>query len=397
MHVRTGCLLPCLALYAAVGCASRVTPIGPGFIYEPDEREQRLWQSAREQSGAIRASGGLYRDPDFENYAQSILRRLLGHYENAYRPLEPRVYILDSPSVNAFALPHGDIYLHTGILGRIRNEAQLAMLLGHEITHSTHRHMYLEFEHKYASTGAYSYISVLSVLGGGNIHRLVEGLSRLVTLAAVSGYSRAKEEESDQVGLTLMAQAGYDPREGAKMFQRMLDATARKGSAWNLFYATHPKMRKRVESCDKLVERLPPELIANAKEVGQDRYLDEAIGLIHDEVERHIVQGNYDLAEETLEFLSEARPTDPSTHAYLGDLYRAKGGADEGRSRAAYEKALEIDADNPTAHRGLGLLCMRQGEKEDAIRHLQKYVDYAGDASDISYMRQYIQWLTGEK
>jgi predicted Zn-dependent protease len=391
---RTSCSLVAAAA-AATGCASRVTPIGAGFIYEPDKREQRLWRTTREQSAEIQNAGALYDDPRLHAYVQSVLNRLLGDYKNAYSPLEARVFILDSESVNAFALPHGDIYVHKGILGRIRNEAQLAMLLGHELTHNTHRHLYQEYEHAYASTGTYSYIAVLGALGGGNVQQAIEGLSRLVTLAAISGYSRDKEEEADEVGLTLAAQAGYDPREGAKMFQRMLDASDRKDRGWSFFYASHPKMKKRVKSCNKLIERLPPELLSNAKELGEDRYLDAAIGLIHDEVERHIIQGKYELAEETLAFLSKARPSDPDTHALRGELFRARGDDGDGeRSRKAYTEALELDGQHAIAHRGLGLLLVRLGDKDEAVVHLRKYISVAPDAADVTYIRQYIDRLT---
>lgn len=385
-----------LAVLMMPGCAT-LNPIGPGFIYEPDEDERRLWTSSHEASEHFQTSGALYRDPELQSYVQSVLNRLLGDYRNAYEPLKPRVFILDAESLNAFAIPHGDIYLHTGILGRMRNEAQLAMLLGHELTHNTHRHGYQKQENLYKNTATYSYIAVLSTVGGANIYRAAEGVSRLITLAAINGYGRDKESEADEVGLTLMAQAGYDPQEGAMMFQRMLDATDSKDRGWNFFYSTHPKMKKRVKSCNTLVPRLPPELRANTKEIGQERYVDVAIELIHGEVERHITQGKYELAEETLTFLAEARPSDAATYALRGDLCRARSeGNDQSQAHAAYERALEIDGRNAAAHRGLGLMDVRSGQKAGAIAHLSEYLRLAPDAADASYMRQYLDRLRSE-
>lgn len=118
-----------LLVFAVAGCSQRVTPFGPGYIVEPDEDERRLWKTSQGDSEAIKVSGKLLRDTELEAYLNAILDRLLGEHRNAYLPLRPRVYILDSPSENAFALPHGGIYVHSGILGRIRSEAQLAMLL----------------------------------------------------------------------------------------------------------------------------------------------------------------------------------------------------------------------------------------------------------------------------
>ena len=388
-------LLP--LVLAASGCSQRVTPFGPGYIVNPNEDERRLWETSVADSEAIKASGKLYRDAELETYLNSVLERLLGEHRKAYLPLRPRVYILDSPTVNAFAWPHGDIYVHTGLLGRIRNEAQLTMLLGHELTHGTHRHAHQRLKHAYASSGANAYIGVLAALGGGNIQRLVAGLSKLMTLASISGYGRDKEEEADNVGLTLMAQAGYDPHEGGKMFVRMRDATDSKDRGWNFFYATHPKMKNRVKSCKKLVAQMPPELLAEAKVTGVERYLDVALRLVHEEVERHIVQGKFELAGETLDFLRDARPQDAKTHAYRGELCRARGNeGDSDQARQAYETALKLDPREPLALRGLGLLCLRLGDEQNAIRYLQAYLAEAGDAVDARFIAQTIERLKGE-
>lgn len=385
-----------LIMMAIVGCGPKVTPIGPGYIYEPDEREQRLWQASKEESEGMRSGGAILYNAQLEAYVQGVLDRVLGNNLNAYLPLKPKVYVLDSPVPNAFALSQGDIYVHTGLLGRIRNEAQLAMLLGHEIAHSTHRHMYQHSEQVYASTGAQSYVAVLSALGGSNIRSFVSGISQIITTAAISGYSRDKEEEADQVGLTLMTQAGYDPREGGKMFEAMAKAAEKDDSGANFLYATHPKMDSRVRSCNRLLERMPSELLANATEIGEQEYLRYATNLIFDEVERHIAQGRFDLAIETLDYLVRFHPENDRTFVLLGDLYRARNeSGDVDRCKKAYETALETNGASSGAHKGLGFLFVREGEKTDATSHLQKYLELSPTAPDTSYVRQYLLRLQG--
>jgi len=377
------------------GCASP-PPIGPGHAYEPDKDEVRRWQVSREIAAKLESSGKLLQNPELEAYVQSVLERALGNNLSAYLPLKPYVRILDSPHVNAMCLPHGAIYVHSAILGRMRNEAQLAMLLGHEITHATHRHGHQEMEAYHAGSGTLNYLIVLSALGGSTVQSAVKSLGPLITRAAITGYSRDKEEEADRVGLALLAQAGYDSEEGPKMFQRMLDATDPKDRGWNFLYATHPKMKNRVRDCGRSLTKLPDALQGNVREVGRDSYLAHTAPLIYDEVERHIGKGKFDLAEDTVAFMAEARPHDLQPHVLRGDLCRAR--AAEGDDEAAfdaYEHSIEKDAHCAKAHRGLGLLWRKKKDQSRAAEHFRRYVELAPDAPDANYIRQYLAGVEG--
>jgi hypothetical protein len=394
MHRQLAVFVGAAIAAGLAGCAPHATPIGPGQVYQPDEREQRLWRTGEGFSNELQGSGKLYHDPVVQQYVQTVLNRLIGEYRSAYVPLKVRVFVVEAPSINAFALPQGDIYLHTGILSRMRSEAQLAMVLGHEITHSTHRHSYLCNEQAYAQSGTLSYISVMSTVGGGNIQNVVNSIGTLMATAAVSGYGREKEREADQVGLALVAQAGYDPAEGAKMFQQMLEATDKADRNWSLFYATHPRMKERVADSSLLITQLPAELASQAKDIGRERYVAVCGPLIYDEVERHIAQGKYVLAEETLKYLAGVAPS-ALTRAYFGDLYRARwASGDDVRARTAYDEALAADGRCAPAHRGLGLLLAKSGDKAGAVGQLRQYLAAAGTAKDAGYIQQYVNQLS---
>ncbi|NLE57160.1 MAG: M48 family metalloprotease, partial [Planctomycetes bacterium] len=360
--------------------------------------EVRIWNASREAAQEIVASDKLYPDRELQQYCQSVLERLLSNNLAPYAPLAPRVQVVDCPEVNAFALSHGDVFIHTAMIGRLRNEAQLAMMLGHEITHATHRHMYQEREDAYARRGATSYIAVISAMGGGNIQTLATRLSEFITQAAITGYSRDKERESDRVGLILTAQAGYDPKEGACAFERFLAATDKADKGWNFLYATHPKMKERVDSLRELVPEMPPELLATAKETCTDRYVTHAAPLIYREVEVHIAAGKFALAEETITFMRQSRPDDIQPLYLRGDLLRAKGDqkATE-EAKAAYQAALEKSPTCAPAHRGLGLLCRKSGDTAGAIEHFRKYVELAPSAPDAKYIGEYVKSVENKK
>ena len=393
VHVATVLILAGLA-----GCAPKVTPIGPGNAFQPTEKERRLWAMSSEHTRDFENGGMLYEDNALDEYVNGVLVRLLGGSRDEYSPLTARARIIDSPVFNAFAWPNGDILIHTGTLGRLRNEAQLAMLLGHEITHATHRHGLCYNEKAYAASGALAYISVLSAVGGGNVHSITSRMGTLITMAAINGYGRENEEESDRVGLLLMARAGYDPQEGARMFERVLAAIEDADRGWSFFYSSHPKMNDRVRSCRKWAAEMPSAESSGAQELGSERYLGAVLPLIHDEIERHIVQGRFDLAEQSVGEVLQVLNDDAICYALRGELLRARSkGSDLGNAERAYLEALKIDGELPLAHRGLGLLLLKQGRELEALSHFRQYLTHAGDAADAAYIRQTVQNLEAGK
>ncbi len=381
-------------LLLLTACSSNLTPFGPGNVVELDQDEQRLWQMSRGEMDELSASGLRYRNPAMQEYVESVLETLLGGNEGAYLPLEPRVVIVDVPVVNAACYPSGDIYLHTAILGRMRNEAQLAMILGHELTHATHRHTHRRQSKTYAASGAITYAAVLASIVSGKLGTGIQKVGGVIARAAIEGYGRDLEREADRVGLTLAAQAGYDPAAASQMFDRMRAAAEKPSNSRSalLFYASHPRMTERAENCRRLVRTLSPELRSHAKRVGEQRYVEVFHDLIFDEAEQHVAQGRFDLVADTAAFLRRTRPSDPRTGVLLGDLKRHEG--DLVGAREAFEQALQRVPSNAAAHRGLGLVAAKQGDAATAIRHLRRYLALAGDASDRGYIESFVEQLT---
>src|SRR6185369_18100131 len=86
-----------------------------------------------------------YEDPALESYLQGVVTRMTPKGMAANTAVHYRIRVVEDPTLNAFAYPHGSIYVHTGLLARVENEDQLATVLGHEMTHVERRHM-LRFE-----------------------------------------------------------------------------------------------------------------------------------------------------------------------------------------------------------------------------------------------------------
>lgn len=192
---------------AVAGCAldqtsSLVAPVNPLPAGAPrlagDERA-----SEREHARLVAAFGGEYRAPEAQRLLSEVATRLVAATE---RPSEGyAVTILDSPAVNAFALPSGRLYVTRGLLALANDTSELAGVLAHEIAHVTLRHANARTE--LALRSALVSRVVTDVLNDPSAAAMLADESRF----KIAGFSRAQELEADQVGVRTLAKAGYDP------------------------------------------------------------------------------------------------------------------------------------------------------------------------------------------
>lgn len=206
----------------------------------------------QEADPQIVAQMGLYPDSSVQRYVRGIGLALAARSERPELPWTFRV--LDDPTVNAFALPGGFVYVTRGILTHLNSEAQLAGVLGHEIAHVTARHS--------ASRMSRSQLAQLG-LGVGMI--LSEDVRRFGDVAQQAmgllflSFGRDDELEADEFGLRYMTRLGYDPGEMAAVM-RMLDQNSQiaggsgRAPEW---LSTHPDPGNRVERINQHVAANP--------------------------------------------------------------------------------------------------------------------------------------------
>jgi len=161
--------------------------------------------------------------------------------------------VLDSPILNAFALPGGYIYVTRGLLEELNNEAELAGVVGHEVGHVTARHG----AQRYTQVAGYQLLKGLAIALQPGLANWTQ-LSDLGFSAAVSGYGRANEFQSDQLGLEYAAAAGYDTGQLHHFFETLLrqERDAGQGGFHGLF-ASHPDTRERIHRLRARAAELP--------------------------------------------------------------------------------------------------------------------------------------------
>lgn len=172
------------------------------------------------------------------------------------RNLDWQFYIVDSPDVNAFAVPGGFIYMNRGLIERATNMAQVAGVLGHEVAHVTRRHSVKQMQKAQgANIGALG-ICILTNMCNTEAGAQLLGLGANVAMAS---FSRSDEAESDEYGVKYMITAGIDPTGIPEMFQILLDERQRKPDALETWFRSHPLEESRIAASRALIAQYPPE------------------------------------------------------------------------------------------------------------------------------------------
>ena len=371
--------LCCLALLSACSTTS-VKPVTDSEFTEFESDERGLWKRSDEQATRINASGFLYHDKELEEYINTVAKKL--QPPAVYERIPFTVKIIRDPRLNAFALPNGAVYLHTGILASMDNEAQLATLLAHEMTHSTNRHSVRHLRDVKKKSGWFA--SIFIATGG------LGGVFLPVARASVSGYSRDLEREADKQGFLLMEKAGYDVSESVKLFEQLKREIEEENIEESYFFSAHPRIVERIESYNELIAGRPVKARQGVKnaEVFQARVKE----LLLDNARLDMEQGRYERAASGLQRYIERYPADAVAYYLQGEAKRQQGGAGHKKKAAAlYRKALALDPGQCDAHKMLGRMSYKAGDLVTAKEHLEKYLLLNPRASDRAYIEKYIR------
>jgi len=182
----------------------------------------------------------LLRDQEVQSYVESVGRRLVTSIPQEFQHPEFQYYfkVVNARDINAFALPGGPMYVNRGMIEAARTEGEMAGVMAHEISHVALRHGTAQASkgQKYSILGGIAGIAG-TILGGPGVGQLAQAPFAVYLLK----FSREYETEADILGAQIMAQAGYDPRDLANMFQTI----ERQGGGGGGFLSDHPSASDR--------------------------------------------------------------------------------------------------------------------------------------------------------
>jgi beta-barrel assembly-enhancing protease len=391
--------LGCACCAGLVGTAeARISPrtmqplIGPG--YRPtDADELGMWQQYERVEEEISGSNLLIRDAALTRYLGDIAERVGGP---AAKDL--RVYVAHIPEFNAFMAPTGFMVVFTGLLTRMRDEAQLAGVVAHEAGHFLRRHqvrMWRDLKRKSSLLNIFAMGAGVGGAAAGVYAGDLVQLTQMGTILSLYAYSRGLEAEADAMGLKQIEHAGYDPLAMRETWQQLIEETEasakmrrkRPRRGYSLL-ATHPAPRSRM--LDLTASAAEVRQPARSYDRGRERYL-SAIAphrrmLLEDQVKLndpgaslYIIQN---LAKDGWNGLLRYEE---------GEVWRLRGApGDKQRAAYSYAAAIAYPDAPPEAWRAHGYELLRLGRPEEGRAALKRYLSLAPRAPDAPMVAQAI-------
>ena len=374
-------------------CATtNIAPVGKQESFKLQEDERRIWNRSKEEQARLNRSNLIYDDPALTAYVNEVVQNLIPKNVKE-KGLSIEVKIIKNPLLNAFAYPNGVIYVHTGILAKMDNEAQLSTLLAHEMTHVTHRHAVQQFRTVKNTTAVLATIQMAS-LPFGVFGSLAGLLGTVGAMASVTGYSRELETEADRVGMGLMADAGYDPQETPKLFVYLKSDLEKNDVKEPFFFGSHPRLQERINNFENY---LASDYSGKTGVKGGEKFNKLIATLLLDNAMMDLDMGRYGSAQESVEKFLTMKPSSGRGHFCLGEIYRQRGEKEDSqKAEEEYRQALSSDPDYPLPRKGLGIIYYKQGMTSKSVDEFEKYLQLLPDALDREYIKQYIQHLKTE-
>jgi predicted Zn-dependent protease len=366
--------------------------------YEPVDADERgIWQSMEQIEETIQASPQRLNNPELQGYTAGIVEHLMGR-----ETPDLRIYLIRSALFNASMFPTGMMVVNTGLMARVRNEAQLSAVLGHEVGHYYRKHSIERYRSLRHKTAAMAWVGAAANVGAGaysspygpaNWIYAASAINTLVTMS-VFQMSRTQEEEADAYGISLMARAGYSPDAASQIWKQLIDERKASAEERDKRYrdrsasvlSTHPptedRMKNLADTAAFLARRGDQEMTDRRAEwraaIAPHRgmLLDEQVRLNDPGASLYLVRS---LAEDGWDGLLRYNE---------GEIYRLRGEAgDHEKAAEAYAAATALPDAPAEAWRAHGYALLKAGKVEDGRNALNHYLAMNPDANDVGVVR----------
>jgi predicted Zn-dependent protease len=374
---------------ARIRPADMVPLIGPGF--RPTDRdEQGLWKEMERAEEEIAGSNLLIQDSKLTGYLKDIIGTVGGPAAKDFR-----IYLAHIPDFNAMMFPSGFAVVFSGLLLRMRNEAQLAGVIAHESGHFLRRHQIRSWRDMKRKTDIFAIGAMMAGVGGAGAGVYLGDyvqLAQLGTLLSLFRYSREMEAEADAMGARLIAEAGYTPIEMSNIWEQLIgeeEASARyrrKRRRKGGLFDTHPSEGSRM--VDLRADAADVTVPGKRYDSYRDRYL-STIGSIRPMLLDDQVKLNDPGASQYLIETLAKDGWNGLLRFYEGEVWRLRNRrGDDLRAEQSYAAAVAYPDAPADAFRWHGISLMKQGRGAEAKAAFARYLTMKPDAPDAAWVRQ---------
>ncbi len=365
-----------LAISMLFGCVT-TGPIRPfenaEDVRAKTEGELRLWHAAQKIEMRLKKSGQIYEDENLRQYLQGVVDRLYPEYKG-----KMNVHLLKAPVLNAFVLPNGSIYVNTGLIAAMENEAQMATVLAHEGIHFLNKHSALQRQNYHSTVGVSWAVALLGI----------PFLPDIIAASSIFGYSQELENEADLLGYKRLQKAGYDVQQAPRTFEHLaLEAKANKVPE-PFFFSTHPKLKSRIRH----FEELNVSTTDTSGTIAKQAYQLHVESLRPAVLKGKITTGKYNAViavltqEELLPLYGD------HGQFYLAEAYRLRNQDDHlEKAVTVYESHSSNRPDFAPTSKSLGMVYMKTGRFKKATAAFERYLELEPDGKESGFVQQYLK------
>ncbi|MEN2748607.1 M48 family metalloprotease [Sphingomonas sp. T9W2] len=324
----------------------------------------------------------MIRDEALNGYVRGVLCATVGKDRCA----ATRIYVLRVPVFNASMSPNGTMRVYSGLLLRVRNEAELGAILGHEFGHFERRHSLERFKAQRTGTDLLSWAAVLASMAPGYQTRAGYNDMRWSVYGQLYRYKRDQEREADLLGLGYLNAGMLRPQAAASVWRNVMAEAEASSRARGLskprydlfaFSASHPPDVERAATMAALAD---PQ--GDGRDDGADRYAKALAPWLPTFLDDQIKLNDFGASDYLIAMLAEPGWT-PRLWLARGDLYRTRGNPrDLVNAAEFYANAIAADAALADAYRGLGLSLLKTGRPSEGRTALRRYLHLKPDAPD---------------
>ena len=376
--------------------ASRIPPSAMvpliGSNYRPTDADERgMWQQMERVEEEIAGSNLIVDDPELAAYLKGLIGKVGGPAARDFR-----IHLVRIPEFNAMMFPTGMAVIFTGLLLRMRNEAQLAGVIAHEAAHFLRKHQIRQWRDMRKRTDIFAMLAMGAGVAGGAAGVYtgdVAQLGQFGTILSLLRYNRVLEAEADAMGVRLLAEQGYDPSAMAETWEQLIGEEKlsaryrRKRRHRDIgLFGTHPTPEARMA-----------DLRLSAAEVMRP-------GVTYDPRRASYLAAISKLRPTLLD--DQVKLNDPGASLYIvntlakdgwngqlryseGEIYRLHNRAGfEGHAARSYAVAVQYPDAPADAWRWHGIMLTKAGRREEGRAALARYLALAPNAPDAAFVRQ---------